>query len=109
MQRSVASASKRTTVRFAELKQRRYYFPLTVVIIPRNYSFHLPPFTFNSALEFKSFKSNCLRLVDVLQVGIGLLILQQLSGINGVVFYSSTIFESAGKRKLFPYLMLEFL
>lgn len=33
-----------------------------------------------------------------LQVGIGLLILQQLSGINGVLFYSSTIFEDAGKH-----------
>ncbi|KAK9216712.1 hypothetical protein WN944_008722 [Citrus x changshan-huyou] len=58
IKRSVASSSRRTTIRFSELKQRRYYFPLTV--------------------------------------GIGLLILQQLSGINGVVFYSSTIFESAG-------------
>ncbi|KAH9693003.1 Sugar transporter ERD6-like 6 [Citrus sinensis] len=34
--------------------------------------------------------------VNEIKVGIGLLILQQLSGINGVVFYSSTIFESAG-------------
>ncbi|CAN8234674.1 unnamed protein product [Cochlearia groenlandica] len=31
-----------------------------------------------------------------LMVGIGLLVLQQLGGINGVLFYSSTIFESAG-------------
>ncbi|OAY57401.1 sugar transporter ERD6-like 6 [Manihot esculenta] len=31
-----------------------------------------------------------------LMVGIGLLMLQQLSGINGVLFYSSNIFESAG-------------
>ncbi|GKD43172.1 sugar transporter ERD6-like protein 4, partial [Tanacetum coccineum] len=31
-----------------------------------------------------------------LQVGIGLLLLQQLSGINGVLFYSSNIFKSAG-------------
>ncbi|KAJ4701945.1 Sugar transporter ERD6-like 6 [Melia azedarach] len=58
IKRSVASTSRRTTIRFAELKQRRYYFPLLI--------------------------------------GIGLLILQQISGINGVIFYSSTIFESAG-------------
>ncbi|KAH7567258.1 hypothetical protein JRO89_XS07G0039900 [Xanthoceras sorbifolium] len=58
IKRSVASSSRRTTIRFAELKRRRYYFPLTI--------------------------------------GIGLLLLQQLSGINGVLFYSSTIFASAG-------------
>ncbi|KAF8377924.1 hypothetical protein HHK36_031312 [Tetracentron sinense] len=34
---------------------------------------------------------------DILQVGIGLLVLQQLSGINGVLFYSSNIFKAAGK------------
>lgn len=33
----------------------------------------------------------------MLQVGIGLLVLQQLGGINGVLFYSSTIFASAGR------------
>ncbi|XP_075517017.1 sugar transporter ERD6-like 6 [Primulina tabacum] len=31
-----------------------------------------------------------------LMIGIGLLLLQQLSGANGVIFYSATIFESAG-------------
>ncbi|KAK4745710.1 hypothetical protein SAY87_012022 [Trapa incisa] len=58
IKRSVASSSRRTTIRFVELKQRRYWFPL--------------------------------------MVGIGLLILQQLSGVNGVLFYSSAIFETAG-------------
>ncbi|XVF73748.1 hypothetical protein PTKIN_Ptkin13bG0007200 [Pterospermum kingtungense] len=58
IKRSVASTTRRTTIRFAELKRRRYWFPL--------------------------------------MVGIGLLMLQQLCGINGVIFYSSTIFESAG-------------
>ncbi|XP_010539903.1 PREDICTED: sugar transporter ERD6-like 6 [Tarenaya hassleriana] len=58
IKRSVASSSKRSTIRFVDLKRRRYYFPL--------------------------------------MVGIGLLVLQQLGGINGVLFYSSTIFESAG-------------
>ncbi|XP_041009326.1 sugar transporter ERD6-like 6 isoform X2 [Juglans microcarpa x Juglans regia] len=58
IKRSVASAGKRATVRFADLKRKRYWFPLTI--------------------------------------GIGLLVLQQLSGINGVLFYSSNIFEKAG-------------
>ncbi|XP_057423113.1 sugar transporter ERD6-like 6 [Lotus japonicus] len=55
---AVASANRTTTVRFAELRQRRYWLPL--------------------------------------MIGIGLLILQQISGINGVLFYSSTIFQNAG-------------
>ncbi|XP_022144289.1 sugar transporter ERD6-like 6 isoform X2 [Momordica charantia] len=58
IKRSVASTNRRTTIRFADLKQKRYWLPLSI--------------------------------------GIGLLILQQLSGINGVLFYSSTIFASAG-------------
>ncbi|XP_022997492.1 sugar transporter ERD6-like 6 isoform X1 [Cucurbita maxima] len=58
IKRSVASANRRRTIRFADLKQKRYWLPLSI--------------------------------------GIGLLILQQLSGINGVLFYSSTIFASAG-------------
>ncbi|WCJ24920.1 Major facilitator superfamily protein [Euphorbia peplus] len=58
IKRSVASSSKRSTIRFSELRRRRYWFPL--------------------------------------MLGIGLLMLQQLSGINGILFYSSNIFESAG-------------
>ncbi|KAJ4851473.1 hypothetical protein Tsubulata_014144 [Turnera subulata] len=58
IKRSLQSSSKRTTVRFADLKRRRYWFPL--------------------------------------MVGIGLLVLQQLSGINGILFYSSNIFQNAG-------------
>ncbi|PSS31337.1 Sugar transporter ERD6-like [Actinidia chinensis var. chinensis] len=58
IKRSVASTRRKTTIRFSELKQRRYWFPL--------------------------------------MIGIGLLVLQQLTGVNGVLFYSSTIFEAAG-------------
>ncbi|XP_047334966.1 sugar transporter ERD6-like 6 [Impatiens glandulifera] len=58
IKRSVASSSKGATIRFYELKRKRYWYPL--------------------------------------MVGIGLLVLQQLSGINGVLFYSSNIFASAG-------------
>lgn len=59
IKRSVASSSRRTTaIRFSDLKQRRYWFPL--------------------------------------MVGNGLLILQQLSGVNGILFYASNIFKSAG-------------
>lgn len=58
IKRSVASPRKRATIRFSDLKRKRYWYPL--------------------------------------MVGIGLLVLQQLSGINGVLFYSSNIFASAG-------------
>ncbi|KAJ9567132.1 hypothetical protein OSB04_003098 [Centaurea solstitialis] len=58
IKRSVASSNRRAAIRFSDLKQRRYWFPL--------------------------------------MIGIGLLVLQQLSGTNGVLFYSSTIFQSAG-------------
>uniref|UniRef100_A0A5B7B2W0 Putative sugar transporter ERD6-like 6 n=1 Tax=Davidia involucrata TaxID=16924 RepID=A0A5B7B2W0_DAVIN len=58
IKRSVASSGKRATIRFSDLKRKRYWYPL--------------------------------------MVGIGLLALQQLSGINGVLFYSSNIFASAG-------------
>lgn len=33
----------------------------------------------------------------ILQIGIGLLVLQQLSGINGILFYANNIFKAAGK------------
>ncbi|XP_073018566.1 sugar transporter ERD6-like 6 [Primulina eburnea] len=47
-----------------------------------------------TALKFSEFKRK--RYWYPLMVGIGLLMLQQLSGINGVLFYSSSIFLSAG-------------
>ncbi|KAF3334831.1 sugar transporter ERD6-like 4 [Carex littledalei] len=58
IKRAVQSGSKRTTIRFAELKLKRYRVPLSL--------------------------------------GIGLLVLQQLSGINAVLFYASSIFKAAG-------------
>ncbi|KAL4566363.1 hypothetical protein LXL04_030477 [Taraxacum kok-saghyz] len=58
IKRSVASSNRRATIRFSDLKQRRYWFPLMIVF--------------------------------------GLLVLQQLTGTNGVLFYSSTIFQAAG-------------
>ncbi|KAK2411178.1 hypothetical protein P8452_71827 [Trifolium repens] len=58
IKRAVASNGKRTTISFADLKRKRYWFPLSM--------------------------------------GIGLLVLQQLSGINGVLFYSTSIFANAG-------------
>ncbi|XP_073122853.1 sugar transporter ERD6-like 6 isoform X2 [Henckelia pumila] len=47
-----------------------------------------------TAIKFSEFKRK--RYWYPLMVGIGLLMLQQLSGINGVLFYSSSIFLSAG-------------
>ncbi|XP_073283089.1 sugar transporter ERD6-like 6, partial [Primulina huaijiensis] len=58
IKRSVASTSRRTAIRFADLKMRKLWLPL--------------------------------------MIGIGLLILQQLTGMNGIIFYSATIFASAG-------------
>ncbi|KVH98409.1 General substrate transporter [Cynara cardunculus var. scolymus] len=47
-----------------------------------------------SAIRFSDLKHR--RYWFPLMIGIGLLVLQQLSGINGVLFYSSNIFQSAG-------------
>ncbi|XP_057421125.1 sugar transporter ERD6-like 6 [Lotus japonicus] len=58
IQGSLVSNNRTDSIQFADLKRRRYWFPL--------------------------------------MVGIGLLVLQQLSGINGVFFYASKIFASAG-------------
>ncbi|KAJ1264135.1 hypothetical protein BS78_09G239400 [Paspalum vaginatum] len=58
IKRAVTSASRRTTISFQELNQKKYRTPLIL--------------------------------------GIGLLVLQNLSGINGVLFYASTIFKAAG-------------
>nr|ACG32874.1 solute carrier family 2, facilitated glucose transporter member 8 [Zea mays] len=58
IKRAVASSSKRTTISFQELNQKKYRTPLLL--------------------------------------GIGLLVLQNLSGINGVLFYASSIFKAAG-------------
>ncbi|KAK3413927.1 sugar transporter ERD6-like 6 isoform X2 [Eucalyptus grandis] len=84
---SVASTSERTTIGLAELKQKRYWFPLMVIV------------SLGSMLDLLSHNLACCPFVCqiyVLQVGVGLLILRQLSGINGVLFYSTTIFENAG-------------
>lgn len=60
IKRSVQSSTgtRRTTIRFSDLKQKRYKLPL--------------------------------------MIGIGLLVLQQLSGINGILFYANNIFKAAG-------------
>ncbi|CAD6332829.1 unnamed protein product [Miscanthus lutarioriparius] len=58
IKRDVTSSSKRTTISFQELNQKKYHTPLLL--------------------------------------GIGLLVLQNLSGINGVLFYASSIFKAAG-------------
>uniref|UniRef100_A0A0D3GB79 Major facilitator superfamily (MFS) profile domain-containing protein n=2 Tax=Oryza TaxID=4527 RepID=A0A0D3GB79_9ORYZ len=58
IKRSVQSSRRRTTIRFADIKQKRYSVPL--------------------------------------MIGIGLLVLQQLSGVNGILFYAASIFKAAG-------------
>ncbi|XP_073140664.1 sugar transporter ERD6-like 6 [Henckelia pumila] len=47
-----------------------------------------------TTIRFADFKMRKLWLP--LMIGIGLLVLQQLTGLNGVIFYSTTIFASAG-------------
>ncbi|KAM0892006.1 hypothetical protein ACQ4PT_026035 [Festuca glaucescens] len=58
IKRSVHSSRRRTTIQFADIKQKRYSVPL--------------------------------------MIGIGLLVLQQLSGVNGIFFYAASIFKAAG-------------
>lgn len=62
--------------------------------------FEISDFFFSNAVAFvlsmKLYKPLLLMVIYMLQVGIVLLVLQQLCGINAVLFYSSNIFESAG-------------
>ncbi|KAJ0025920.1 hypothetical protein Pint_08966 [Pistacia integerrima] len=52
---------------------------------------------FESSLQvLRGFETDISVEVNEIKIGIGLLIFQQLSGVNAVIFYSSTIFESAG-------------
>ncbi|XP_056169691.1 sugar transporter ERD6-like 6 isoform X4 [Syzygium oleosum] len=44
----------------------------------------------------RGFDTDISHEVNEIKVGVGLLMLRQLSGINGVLFYSTTIFENAG-------------
>ncbi|KAH9287805.1 hypothetical protein KI387_031922, partial [Taxus chinensis] len=60
-------------------------------------------FVFQSAVEMRN-QQPTIKFSEIferryampLTIGIGLLLLQQLSGINGIMFYSSSIFKSAG-------------
>ncbi|KMZ59427.1 putative Transporter [Zostera marina] len=84
IKRSVASTCRRNTIQISDLKRKRYWFPLMVGAGILIFSFHSYRLVFN-----------ILNLVGM-KVGIGLLVLQQLSGINGILFYAANIFKSAG-------------
>ena len=80
-------------IRFADLKRKRYWYPLMVEFFA--FEFFISCISFFSFV-LKSIEPRILAVIGMLQIGIGLLMLQQLSGINGVLFYSSNIFERAG-------------
>lgn len=94
VQRSVASSRRKATIQFADLKRRRYWFPLMVTsLFTSDLSISLYwHFLYPSKLH----RTLTILRIQMVQIGIGLLVLQQLSGINGVLFYSSNIFKNAG-------------
>ncbi|KAI3821039.1 hypothetical protein L1987_08595 [Smallanthus sonchifolius] len=52
---------------------------------------------FEASLQvLRGFDTDIIQEVNEIKIGIGLVVLQQSTGTNGVLFYSSTIFQSAG-------------
>ncbi|XP_022851057.1 sugar transporter ERD6-like 7 [Olea europaea var. sylvestris] len=47
--------------------------------------------------SIKEEKEIILLFIYIVQIGVGLMVFQQFGGINGICFYTSSIFESAGK------------
>uniref|UniRef100_M8C285 Sugar transporter ERD6-like protein 6 n=1 Tax=Aegilops tauschii TaxID=37682 RepID=M8C285_AEGTA len=49
-------------------------------------------------LVLRGFETDISAEVNEIKIGIGLLILQQLSGVNGIFFYAASIFKAAGLK-----------
>lgn len=72
--------------RMIDLFQRKYAHSLIVRL------FLIPFLMCNTTYDLKN------RLVSkFIQVGVGLMVLQQFGGVNAIAYYASAIFSSAGK------------
>lgn len=54
------------------------------------------PYTLQYSIIISSIHTNLLFFISLLQISVGLMAFQQFVGINGIIFYSTEIFKSAG-------------